>query len=66
MPFARFERLDPEKRTRLLKAAAQEFAKHGFADASINRILDRAQMSKGAAYYYVADKADLFAATIQY
>jgi AcrR family transcriptional regulator len=66
MPFPRFDKLDPEKRTRLLETAAREFAAHGYVDASINRILVLAQMSKGAAYYYFADKADLFAATIAY
>jgi AcrR family transcriptional regulator len=64
MPFARFEKLEPEKRERLLDAAAREFAAYGYAGASINRILEAARFSKGAAYYYVADKADLFAATV--
>lgn len=66
MPFPRFEKMAPAKRERLLEAAAREFAACGFADASINRILGQAQMSKGSAYYYFADKADLFAATMQY
>jgi AcrR family transcriptional regulator len=66
MPFPRFEKLAPDRRERLLEEAAREFAAHGFAGASINRILEQARISKGAAYYYIADKADLFAATIQY
>ena len=66
MPFPRFSRLEPEKRRRLLEVAAQEFAQYGFEDASINRILERAQMSKGAAYYYFEDKVDLFFTVIQY
>ncbi len=49
MPFSRFYKLPPEKREGLLEVAAQEFVQHGFEDASINRILERAQMSKGAA-----------------
>ena len=53
MPFARFEKLAPEKREHLLEVAAREFAIYGFADASINRILEQAQMSKGATYYTV-------------
>jgi AcrR family transcriptional regulator len=64
MPFPRFENLPEERRTGLLEAAAREFAAHGYADASINRILAGAGMSKGVAYYYFADKADLFAATV--
>lgn len=66
MPHPRFYKLAAEKRERLLEVAAQEFAAHGFADASINRILDRAQMSKGAAYYYFEDKVDLFFTVMQY
>jgi AcrR family transcriptional regulator len=66
MPFPRFHNLEREKRERLLEVAAQEFAMYGFEDASINRILERAQMSKGAAYYYFADKVDLFFTVVQY
>ncbi len=66
MPFSRFEKLDPEKRERLLDIAAREFATHGFADASINRILEQAQMSKGATYYYFEDKMDLFCTVVRY
>lgn len=66
MPYARFEKLALEKRERLLDIAAQDFARYGFEDASVNRILERAQMSKGAAYYYFEDKADLFFTVVQY
>ncbi len=66
MPFPRFSKLPIEKRERLLEAAAKEFATHGFEDASVNRILETVQMSKGAAYYYFEDKVDLFFTVIQY
>ena len=66
MPFTRFDKLSQERRERVLDVAAQEFADNGFEDASINRILENAKMSKGAAYYYFEDKADLFATTVQY
>ncbi len=66
MPYARFYKLATEKREKLLDVAAQEFARHGFENASVNRILERAQMSKGAAYYYFEDKVDLFIAVVQY
>jgi AcrR family transcriptional regulator len=66
MPFPRFNKLAQERRERVLDVAAQEFAAYGFEDASINRILENAHMSKGAAYYYFEDKADLFATTVQY
>jgi AcrR family transcriptional regulator len=66
MPFPRFSKLPLEKRERLMEAAAQEFAAYGFENASMNRILETVQMSKGAAYYYFEDKVDLFFTVIQY
>lgn len=66
MPFPRFDKLTGERRELILTVAAQEFAHFGFEDASINRILEHAKMSKGVAYYYFEDKADLFATTVQY
>ncbi len=65
MPYPRFDKLPEAKRTRLVDVAAQEFAARGFAEASINRILERAGMSKGAAYYYFEDKLDLFVAVVR-
>lgn len=65
MPRPRFDRLDPGKRRRILAVAAEEFAARGFENASLNRIIDQAGISKGAAYYYFDDKADLFATVIR-
>ncbi len=59
MPRPRYENLDPEKKKKLLDAATLEFAAHGFELASINTILDNAELSKGSFYYYFDDKADL-------
>ncbi len=65
MPRPRFFRLSEEKRERILEAAAKEFAAHGYDRASLNNILEEAAISKGAAYYYFDDKADLFATAVQ-
>ena len=54
--------LSEERRARLLKPAEAEFIKHGYADASLNRILANAKMSKGQAYYYITGKSDLYLA----
>ena len=64
MPRPRFNKLSAEKQAAILESAAREFAAHGFDGASLNRILEAAQLSKGAAYYYFDDKADLFATTV--
>ncbi len=66
MPFARFDKMPREKRERLLHVAAQEFATHGFEGASLNRILEEAQLGKSSAYYYFEDKADLFCTVVDY
>jgi len=65
MPLPRFDKLPAEKRERILEAAAEEFGAHGYEKASLNQILDRAGISKGAVYYYFADKADLIATVLQ-
>lgn len=60
MPLPRFHKLEPERRQAILDAASEEFAANGFEGASYNRIIDGAGISKGAMYYYFADKDDLF------
>lgn len=64
MPRPRFNKLTNEKREMILEAAAKEFAGKGYENASLNRILLNAGLSKGAAYYYFDDKADLFMTTV--
>jgi AcrR family transcriptional regulator len=56
--------LAEDKRTRILEAAAKEFAAHGYGNASLNRILEHAGLSKGAAYYYFDGKEDLYTTTL--
>lgn len=64
-PFERFYKLPTEKRELLLSVAKVEFAAHGYEQASFNRIVKEAGVSKGAMYYYFADKNDLFATVIE-
>jgi AcrR family transcriptional regulator len=66
MPRPRFQKLSPARRVQILETAAQEFAEHGFDGASLNHILGAAGLSKGAAYYYFDDKADLFTTVVQH
>jgi AcrR family transcriptional regulator len=60
VPHPRFEKLEPEKRQRILETAVEEFAASGYDGASLNRIIERMGLSKGVFYYYFNDKADLF------
>ncbi|HEY1956441.1 MAG TPA: TetR/AcrR family transcriptional regulator [Polyangiaceae bacterium] len=65
MPRLRFQKAQAEKRDALLDAATLEFARHGYEDASINRILLAAGFSKGSFYYYFDDKPDLAVAVLE-
>jgi len=64
MPRPRFEKLTPEKREHILETAAKEFAANGYDGASFNQILAKAGISKGAAYYYFDNKADLYVTSV--
>ncbi len=61
----RFAKLPPAQQQAILSAALDEFAAHGFHDASLNRIIDAAGISKGSMYYYFDGKDDLFAHVVR-
>ena len=65
MPLPRFNKMPEEKKEQIFEAAAKEFADNGYEGAVLSRILERAGISKGAAYYYFEDKADLIATVIR-
>ncbi len=59
MPTSTFLNLPPEKRERLLKAAKNEFSRVPLGEASINRIIQAAEIPRGSFYMYFEDKQDL-------
>lgn len=61
MPRPRFDTLAHERQEAILDVALQEFSAHGFAGASLNRIIAQAGVSKGSMYYYFDSKEDLYA-----
>jgi AcrR family transcriptional regulator len=65
MARPRFRKLAPAQQERILDAARREFAAHGFGEASLNRIIDAAGISKGSMYYYFDGKEDLYAQVIR-
>lgn len=65
-PRTKFEDLDADRRESMLAAAAREFAENGYEGASVNRIIERAGISKGTLYYYFDDKEDLFATAVRH
>jgi AcrR family transcriptional regulator len=66
MPRPRFSKLSAEKREQIIEAAAKEFVTYGYEGSSLNRILEEAGVSKGAAYYYFDDKADVFVTIVDH
>lgn len=61
----RLDKLDPDRLGAILAVAAEEFAAHGYASASMNRIIERSGTSKGSMYYYFDDKKDLYATVVR-
>jgi AcrR family transcriptional regulator len=56
----------PETRERLLEAAGAVFAEHGFRDATIREICEKAKANVAAVHYHFGDKEELYAAVFDY
>lgn len=52
--------LEKDKQERLIDACMEEFSRYTFSDASINRIIKRAEISRGSFYQYFEDKEDCY------
>ncbi len=55
-----FNKLENNKQTRILDTAIDEFADHGFQEASVNRIVQRLGIAKGSIFQYFGNKQGLF------
>lgn len=60
MPRNTFEHLATEKKERLIEAALKEFSRVSYYEASINRMIEEANISRGSFYQYFKDKEDLY------
>ena len=58
------QKIDARKRERIFRNAAAEFARHGYHNASVNAIAQRAGIGKGSIYLYFDDKLDLYHSTL--
>ena len=61
----RATRAPEETRRRILKTAFEEFHRHGFQGASINRIVERTGTTKGALFHHFTDKNALGYAVVE-
>ncbi|MDO5417129.1 MAG: TetR/AcrR family transcriptional regulator [Lachnospiraceae bacterium] len=59
MPTERFYHLPQEKKNLIREAAIEEFSRTSVEKASINKIVQRAEISRGSFYTYFADKEDV-------
>jgi len=55
-----FQKLNPDKRQRILQAAYEEFTEQSYDNASTNHIVKKAGISKGALFNYFSNKAELY------
>lgn len=64
--MARLTRVQQQERTRaaVLTAAEAEFGEHGYLDAKIDRIADRADLTRGAVYSNFPSKRALYLAVL--
>lgn len=60
MGMDRFMRLKAPKRERIVEAAVEEFSRHGFRQASLNRLAESLGISKGSLFQYFGNKEGLF------
>lgn len=58
--YGRFLALEDEKQQRIINAALAEFAAKGYRQASTDRIVERAGISKGALFHYFGSKEKLY------
>ena len=62
----KFEKLSEEKRIKIITAALEEFSTYGYENASTNRIVEKAEISKGALFHYFKSKKGLYLYLIDY
>jgi TetR/AcrR family transcriptional regulator len=65
-PRETFKNLEDEKRQRILETAVDEFALHGFRQASVNRMVQKLGIAKGSIFQYFGTKEGLFRLIFDY
>lgn len=65
MPKEKFFKLKEEKQRAIMQAAYDEFLQSPYSEASINRIIKSAAISRGSFYLYFAGKDDIYRYLLQ-
>ncbi len=60
-----FDKLAPEKKAKVYRAALDEFAAHGYRNASMNQLVKSAGISKGSLFQYFKTKRALFDVVVE-
>jgi len=58
--YSKFENLPTEKKQRIIEACIAEFSQNSYVNASTNRIVKKAGISKGIIFHYFGSKKNLF------
>lgn len=66
MASSTFYHLPTEKKQRIIQAVIHEFTRVSFSEASINKIINEAGISRGSFYQYFDDKYDCLEAIMEY
>jgi len=61
-----FSKLENDKQQRILDTAIEEFARHGFRQASVNRMVQSLGIAKGSIFQYFGNKEGLFQVIFNY
>ena len=62
----KFLKLTPEKQKILLQVICEEFAHYSYEDASTNRIVEKAGISKGTLFNYFGSKKNMYQDLLRY
>ena len=61
-----FNKLKTDKQDKIINAALNEFSKKNYEDASTNKIIEEAEISKGSLYNYFNSKKELYIYLVNY
>lgn len=64
--YTKFENLTEDKKRRIIDTCIEEFAAHGYKNASTNNIVRQAEISKGLLFHYFGSKKGLYLYVLDY